>query len=149
MAETTWCQNPKCPQKRMKYQIRGNKGNKWYQSNKAQGYGAGYFCTLQCQEQWSAEYMGRALRALGTLITEPKKIMLEDDWFFSAEYNYNYSSPSEHTYEYFLNNLNKNVKYRVTREQAQTPEQIRDEYGSYLTRPRKEAKPLAVQLGIA
>ena len=40
MAETTWCQNPKCPQKRMKYQIRGNKGNKWYQSNKAQGYGA-------------------------------------------------------------------------------------------------------------
>ena len=42
MAETTWCQNPKCAQKRMKHQIRGNKGNKWYQSNKAQYYGAGY-----------------------------------------------------------------------------------------------------------
>ena len=91
--------------------------------------------------------MGRALRALGNLITEPKKLMLEDDWFFSA--NYNYFSSSETRYEYFLNNLNKNVKYRITREQAQTPEQMQEEYGAWQTRPSEEAKPLAVQLGIA
>ena len=149
MAETTWCQNPKCAQKRMKHQIRGNKGNKWYQSNRASYYGAGYFCTLHCQEQWSAEFMGSALRALGGLITEPKKLMLADDWFFSADYNYDHTSQDEERHLYFLNNLNKNVKYRISKAQAQTPEQIRDEYGGWRTKPNEEAKPLAIQLGIA
>jgi len=149
MAETTWCQNPKCANTRNKHQIRGNKGNKWYQSNKAQGYGGGYFCTLHCQNAWADEFMGSALRALGNLITEPKKLMLEDNWFFSADYNSNWNTTSEARYEYHLVNLNKNVKYRITREQAQTPEQMQEEYGAWQTRPSEEAKPLAVQLGIA
>ena len=29
-----WCQNKKCPQKKTQSQIRGNKGNKYYQSIK-------------------------------------------------------------------------------------------------------------------
>ena len=30
-----WCQNKKCPDKKNQDQIRGTKGNKYYQSNKA------------------------------------------------------------------------------------------------------------------
>ena len=31
--ETKWCQNPKCPEKKNSNQVRGVKGNKYYQSN--------------------------------------------------------------------------------------------------------------------
>ena len=30
-----WCQNKKCPEKKTQSQIRGSKGAKYYQSNKA------------------------------------------------------------------------------------------------------------------
>ena len=33
-----WCQNKKCPQKKTQSQIRGSKGHKYYQSNKAKDY---------------------------------------------------------------------------------------------------------------
>ncbi|BCV05925.1 MAG: hypothetical protein CM15mV121_040 [uncultured marine virus] len=41
-----WCQNPKCPEKKNSNQIRGSKGSKYYQSNKANGYGNGNFAHL-------------------------------------------------------------------------------------------------------
>jgi len=40
------------------------------------------------------------------------------------------------------------VKQKISREQAQTLEQIREDYGWH-TRPDSEAKPLAIQLGLA
>ena len=44
---TKWCQNPTCADKKSSGQIRGNKGNKWYQSNRigAYSYGSGKFKT--------------------------------------------------------------------------------------------------------
>tara|TARA_Y100000310_G_scaffold127392_1_gene126553 strand:+ start:598 stop:750 length:153 start_codon:yes stop_codon:yes gene_type:complete len=40
---TTWCQNKKCPERKNQNQIRGNKGNKYYQSNKASSITMVYF----------------------------------------------------------------------------------------------------------
>ncbi len=40
------------------------------------------------------------------------------------------------------------VKHKISRQQAQTPEDIRENY-SWGTRPDSEAKPLAIQLGLA
>ena len=37
-ASDIWCQNPKCVQRKTNAQIRGSKGNKYYQSFKAQDY---------------------------------------------------------------------------------------------------------------
>lgn len=154
MAETTWCQNPKCAQKRMKHQIRGNKGNKWYQSNRASYYGGGYFCTLQCQEAWSNEFMGSALRALGILITEPKKFMLEDDWYVEYDYGrHQYYDPETDKDIYtsrgwFLKNNNRGIRQMITQEQAQTPEQMRENW-NYLTINDTQARELAVTLGLA
>ena len=73
-------------------------------------------------------------------------IGVDDAWKFKYERNYN----SEHNEDiYFLVNPLKNVRYAITREQAQTPEQIRrEEYGCY-TLPDSEAKELAIQLGLA
>ena len=44
-----WCQNKKCPQKKTQSQIRGNKGNKYYQSNKAKHY---YFHCFVVKGVW-------------------------------------------------------------------------------------------------
>ena len=78
---TKWCQNPKCPDRKSSGQIRGNKGNKWYQSSSissSYGYGGGNFCTLHCHDQWSNEYMSQAIDALNVRIHEPVKVYLED-----------------------------------------------------------------------
>ena len=85
---STWCQNPKCPEKKNSNQIRGIKGSKYYQSNKAYGYGNGNFCTLGCYDAWANIYMDRALIALNVKITEPVKFSLEDAWFIDSDYNY-------------------------------------------------------------
>ena len=46
-----WCQNPKCVQRKTNAQIRGSKGNKYYQSFKAQDY-LGYWCSHACRKEW-------------------------------------------------------------------------------------------------
>ena len=33
--DTEWCQNPRCPERKVSTQIRGTKGKKYYQSLKA------------------------------------------------------------------------------------------------------------------
>ena len=78
--ETKWCQNPKCPEKKNSIQIRGSKGSKYYQSNRANGYGNGNFCTQGCYDAWSNIYLDRAIDAIGVRITEPVKVNMENAW---------------------------------------------------------------------
>ena len=143
---TKWCQNPDCPDKKTSGQIRGNKGNKWYQSNKAGGYGGGNFCTLHCHDQWSNNYMSRAIDALNVRIHEPVKISLEDAWY--VEYHYSWSSGTNNG-SYELRNKLKGVRQTITREQAQTEEQRRLDYSEWRTIDDTQARELAVQLGLA
>ena len=142
---TKWCQNPDCPDKKTSGQIRGNKGNKWYQSNKAGGYGGGNFCTLHCHDEWSNNYMSRAIDALNVRIHEPVKVYLEDSWF--VKYDYSWSSGDSGRYK--LVNKLKGVVHIITKEQAQTPEQQAEEYGDWRTIDDTQARELAIQLGLA
>ena len=138
-----WCQNKDCCDKRNQNQIRGSKGNKYYQSNKAHEYYYGMFCSQGCFHN----YFKTNLPAIKNTVPEIGKQItgVEDAWEFKHERNYN----SEQTEDiYFLINRLKGVHHAVTREQAQTPEQIRQDYGWY-TRPDSEAKELAIQLGLA
>ena len=70
---TKWCQNPNCADKKSSGQIRGNKGNKWYQSSSVSSYsyGGSNFCTLHCHNEWSEQYMSQAIDALNIRIHEP------------------------------------------------------------------------------
>ena len=138
-----WCQNKDCCDKRNQNQIRGSKGNKYYQSNKAHEYYYGMFCSQGCFHN----YFKTNLPAIKNTVPEIGKQItgVEDAWEFKHERNYN----SEQTEDiYFLINRLKGVHHAVTREQAQTPEQIRKDYG-WDTQPDSEAKPLAVKLGLA
>ena len=101
---TKWCQNPKCPEKKNSNQIRGSKGSKYYQSNPANGYGNGNFCTLSCYDEWSNIYLDRAIDAIGARITEPVKVNMENAWEVNSEYVYNRGDDTRSRYIYFLTN---------------------------------------------
>ena len=145
---TKWCQNPDCPDKKTSGQIRGNKGNKWYQSNRVgrYGYGGGNFCTLHCHDQWSNEYMSQAIDALNVRIHEPVKVYLDDAWF--VQYKWGYYDGDDNG-RYVLTNKLKGVRQTITREQAQTEEQRRLDYSEWRTIDDTQAKELAIQLGLA
>ena len=141
--ETKWCQNPKCPEKKNSNQIRGSKGNKYYQSNKASGYGNGNFCTLGCYDTWSDIYLDRAIEAIGVRITEPVKVNMENAWYVEYDSNWNTDRGEWNRY-YLLSNKLFNVRHPITRLQATGNN--RDDYSPAIT--SAQAKELAQKLGL-
>ena len=141
--DTKWCQNPKCPEKKNSNQIRGSKGNKYYQSNTANGYGNGNFCTLGCYDTWSDIYLDRAIEAIGVRITEPVKVNMENAWYVEYDSNWNTDRGEWNRY-YLLSNKLFNVRHPITRLQATGNN--RDDYSPAIT--SAQAKVLAEQLGL-
>ena len=142
-----WCQNKRCPEKKNSNQIRGSKGAKYYQSNRlgSYTYGGGNFCTLQCHNEWSEQYISQAIDTLGIRIHESVKINLDDAWYVEYKYGYNLDESNR----YHLINRLKGIDRVITKQQAQTPEQQTEEYGSYQTIDDTQAKELAITLGLA
>ena len=140
--ETKWCQNPKCPEKKNSNQIRGSKGSKYFQSNKANGYGNGNFCTQGCADTWCFMYMDRAIDALGIRITEPIKVNMENAWKVHSVYSYNPERNS--SYLYFLVNKLQNIRHPITTLQATG----NNDGNYYPTITSAQAKVLAEQLGL-
>ena len=138
-----WCQNKDCCKKRNQNQMRGSKGNKYYQSNKAHKYYYDMFCSQGCFHNYFNENLSAIKNAVGEI--GKQTIGVDDAWEFKHEHNYNDSGSNDN---YFLVNYLMGVRHALTREQAQTPDQIRQDYGWY-TRENSEAKPLAIQLGLA
>ena len=146
--DTKWCQNPKCPEKRNANQIRGSKGNKYYQSNTANGYGNGNFCTQGCADTWSSVYLDRAIDAIGVRITEPVKVNMENAWLIDQDYNYN-ANNSDSRWHYFLVNKLFNIKEPITPRQALNVVPDPSGYnGWHDTKNSAQAKELAKQLGL-
>ena len=135
-----WCQNKKCPEKKNQNQMRGSKGAKYYQSNKANGYI--HWCSMGCREEWWNEHANTCMQAVGFI--DKQIIPLEDAWF--VEYRYDWRAEQQDRY-HLVNKL-KGVDQTITREQAQTPEQIAEDH-SWLTVDDTQAKELAVTLGLA
>ena len=136
-----WCQNKKCPEKKNQGQIRGSKGAKYYQSNKANTY-IGYWSSNGCRDSWWNQNKDTCMQAVGFI--DKQVIHLADAWY--VEYRYDYRA-EEHN-RYHLRNLLKGVDQPITREQAQTPEQIAESSWWY-TISDAQAKELAVTLGLA
>ena len=138
-----YCQNKECCYKKNSNQIRGSKGNKHYQSNKVSKW-LEYWCTNGCRDQWFKDNAITCMTAVGII---PKQIVpLENAWEFSCDYSHDDTDGSRHVY--FLVNTLMGVRHSITREQAQTPEQLRQEQG-WRRKPDSEAMPLAIELGLA
>ena len=138
---TEWCQNKKCPEKKNQNQIRGSKGAKYYQSNKASGYYA-YWCSMGCRDVWWQDHKDTCMNAVGFI--DKQVVPLDDAWY--VEYRYSYSSGVED--RYYLRNKLMGIDQHITKQQAQTPEQIAEDH-SWSTIDDTQAKELAVQLGLA
>ncbi len=136
-----WCQNKKCPQKKTQSQIRGNKGNKYYQSNKASGY-YGYWCSMGCRDVWWNEHKDTCMTAVGFI--DKQIIPLDDAWY--VEYKYDWREEIQNRY-HLINRL-KGIDQHIPQHQAQTPEQISSGH-SWGTIDDTQAKELAIQLGLA
>ena len=139
-----WCQNKSCPSKKNQNQIRGSKGNKYYQSNKANRYYK-YWCSMGCRETWFQQHTDTCMNAVGFI--DKQVLSLDDAWYVEYEYNWN-SDTQEHNPRYYIRNKNRGVKQPILREQAQSPEDIAREW-DYRTIDDTQARELAVQLGLA
>ena len=139
-----WCQNKKCPEKKTQSQIRGSKGAKYYQSNKALTY-LGYWCSNGCRDAWWNEHKDTCINAVGFI--DKQILPLDDAWFVEYQYNWN-SDTSTHDPHYYIRNKNRNVKQQITRQQAQSPEDIERDW-CHLTIDDTQARELAIELGLA
>ena len=139
---TEWCQNKRCPEKKNQNQMRGSKGAKYYQSNKASGYYE-YWCSMGCREQWFNEHKETCMNAVGFI--DKQVLSLADAWFVEYKYGYNLDESNR----YRLINKLKGIDRVITKQQAQTPEQQAEEYSSWETIDNTQAKELAIQLGLA
>ena len=146
-----WCQNPKCPQKRNQNQIRGSKGAKYYQSNKV-GYGYGHWCSMGCREEWFNEHKDTCMNAVGYI--DKQILPLDDAWFVEYKYgNHRWDSERQESIEvtpagYYLINKLKGIRRAVSRQQAQTPEDIAEDR-NWATIDDTQARELAITLGLA
>ena len=138
-----WCQNKKCPDKKTQSQIRGSKGHKYYQSNKAKSYYFHMFCGQRCMDKWFNVHWQTCLNAVGEI--DKQVLPLDDAWY--VDYDYSWHTGNEHNTYYLINKL-KGVKQLITREQAQTPENIQRDY-QHITIDDTQARELAIQLGLA
>ena len=136
-----WCQNKKCPEKKNQNQIRGSKGAKYYQSNKAGYYG--HWCSMGCREEWFNEHKDTCMNAVGYI--DKQVLPLDDAWYVEYKYGY-YNNESS---RYHLRNKLKGIDRVITKQQAQTPEQQAEEYSDWQTIDTTQAKELAITLGLA
>ena len=135
-----WCQNKSCPDKKTQGQIRGKKGFKYYQSNRASSYYFHMFCGQRCMDKWFHEHWQTCLNTVGEI--DKQVLPLDDAWFVDYIWGYN----SEPVYK--LVNKLKGVKQVITREQAQTPEQLASDNIWRHIDPT-QARELAIKLGLA
>ena len=136
-----WCQNKKCPQKKNQNQMRGSKGAKYYQSNKSSSYYE-YWCSMGCRDAWWIEHKNTCIQAVGFI--DKQVINLADAWY--VEYRYDYREEMQNRYH--LKNILKGVDQPITREQAQSPEDIANGH-NWNVISQTDAKELAVTLGLA
>ena len=136
-----WCQNKKCPQKKNQNQMRGSKGAKYYQSNKANTY-IGYWCSNGCRDSWWNQNKDTCMQAVGFI--DKQILPLEDAWY--VEYKYDWREESQNRY-HLINKL-KGVDQPITREQAQSPEDIANGH-NWNVISQADARELAIQLSLA
>jgi len=136
-----WCQNKKCPEKKNQNQMRGSKGAKYYQSNKVNNYYQ-YWCSMGCRDAWWQDHKDTCIQAVGFI--DKQILPLEDAWY--VEYRYDWREESENRYH--LRNKLKGIDQLITREQAQSQEDIDRDY-NWSVIDNTQAKELAITLGLA
>jgi len=90
-----FCQGSQCHMYMTKDRIKGQKGNKTYQTRRRSSfyYGNGNFCSWKCLNDWFTDLGDRAIDYFGRTV-EPKILTEENAWrkTFSWDHGYNVRS---------------------------------------------------------
>ena len=111
MADKIWCQNSKCADKQTKAQVRGIKGHKYYQSNRASRWYV-YWCGMRCGDEWWKEHKDTCIRAVG-LRLKPVKLTPENAW--RKDYTWQHSSNGG--CQHYLENILLGERIPITEQQ--------------------------------
>ena len=115
MSDLKLCQGSKCHQYQTKDRLKGMKDNKTYQTRRRSSfyYGSGNFCSMGCQDDWSREYMTRAVDHFGRL-HQPKAMTPENSWTKRERYSWEHD---EHVSTYYYRNACTNEERPLTEAQ--------------------------------
>ena len=77
-----YCQSHKCHTYDTKDRKRGSKGNRVNQTRRRSQfyYGGGNFCSLNCYDDWSRQFMDRAIDQVSGRLHEPMTLTEENAW---------------------------------------------------------------------
>ena len=89
MSNLKLCQGPDCHTYYTQDRLKGQKGNKTYQTRRRSSfyYGKGNFCDQRCMYDWINKYIEQGLDHFGRT-TEPKHLTEENAWVKDYDYNW-------------------------------------------------------------
>ena len=111
-----YCQGQDCHTYESTDRIRGQKGDKHYETRRRSSfyYGNGNFCTLNCQNDWFRKFGDQAVDHFGR-ITEPKKLVPDNAWSKDYDWDYNNGDGVRSNWR-MINRLTKEIR-PITEEQ--------------------------------
>ena len=119
-----YCQSHKCHTYDTKDRKRGSKDNRTNQTRRRSEfyYGGGNFCSLNCFNDWSDDFMNRAIDSISGRLHEPLKLTEENGWRKRRRYNWGQGSEG-YSFTYFWNNMVSNREIEITKEEFENQSQ--------------------------
>ena len=111
-----YCQGTQCHTYHTKDRIRGQKGDKHYETRKGILY-HGEFCSMLCQNDWLTKFAARAIDHFGRT-HEPKRTDCDSAWYKDYDWRAN-----GHLY-YFINDL-LGQRIPITKQQYDNQDLVR------------------------
>ena len=122
-----YCQSHKCHTYDTKDRKRGSKDNRTNQTRRRSSfyYGGGNFCSMNCYNDWSNDFMDRAIDQVSGRLVEPKILTEENAWRKSYRYSWNSNNGSGSGYEviYFWYNSITEQRIDITKQEYDTQSQ--------------------------
>ena len=115
-----YCQSHKCHTYDTKDRKRGSKDNRTNQTRRRSSfyYGGGNFCSLNCYNDWSEDFMNRAIDNISGRITEPYILTEENAWTKRRRYRWdNTNNVNGYEISYYWLNMVSNRQIDITEEE--------------------------------
>jgi len=107
MSNLKFCQGTKCHTYHTQDRLKGQQGNKTYQTRRRSTfyYGGNNFCSFNCQNDWFNDFGDRAIDHFGRL-NEAKHLTEHNAWVKDYDYNWRNEGNERSNYR-FVNSLTK------------------------------------------
>ncbi len=101
MSNLKLCQGPDCHTYTTKDRLKGQKGNKTYQTRRRSSLNYGEFCDTRCEQAWLSKYATIAVNHFGRL-KEVKHLTEQNAWVKDYDYR---SYRGEADTHYYINKI--------------------------------------------